>query len=478
MKRWRNFATLVVLVAMGVVVLLGLVPGAAFAGPDEAPPPPGDDVRPQAVPGTWNTGFQVQNLGTSDATVRVYYYDATGTLVYTQGPVTIGVGEAATFYQPDIPDADLPAGQYSVIVESDQPVAAVVNQTNYDYSIADSYNGLDQGATEVNLPLVFSGHSDWYSTIVVQNADSDSASVTLHFYTPGNSTAVYTKGPDAIPAAAALSYDLSEGEYITALGGSWYGSVVVSSDRNVVAVVNEFKVTDGTRIMSTLSGFVESGTKFMAPLVFKNYSPNDTSGWTSGIQVQNLGATDATVRMTYTAGGVPYVKEKTVAANSSGTFYMPDYGDIPDGSVGSAVVECTTGQDIAVLVNTTKYAAGVAVGYNAFLDGTGTTKISCPLVFKNYNPDWITGVQVQNMGATDATVRMTYTDTPSGVSYVKEKTVAANSSGTFYMPDYGDIPDGYGSAVVECTTGQDIVAIVNTTKYSAPFALNYRGLNY
>ena len=56
--------------------------------------------------------------------------------------------------------------------------------------------------------------------------------------------------------------------------------------------------------------------------------------------------------------------------------------------------------------------------------------------------------------------------------------IPGNSSGTFYMPSFPQIPDGtYGSAIIT-STKQPIVVMVSTTKYASKLSTMYAGINY
>jgi hypothetical protein len=90
----------------------------------------------------FNTPFIVQNV-TSGTTANVtanYYSFATGQLVHTDGPHAVAYGQSYPF-RPNTTSGLSDGTQYSVVVTSDQPVVAVVNQQN---SNGDSmaYDGL------------------------------------------------------------------------------------------------------------------------------------------------------------------------------------------------------------------------------------------------------------------------------------------------------------------------------------------------
>lgn len=456
----------------------------------------GDERGAAAFPtGTWNAGIQVQNPTTSPATVQVKFYDSAGTLVFTTDAQTILAGGSQTYYLPDAAFSSLPNGKYSGVVESDQAVVAVVNETNYSgKGLADAYNGITQGSTTANLPLIFRNYSAWDSMIAVQNTDaSTTANITLAFYAAGSTTP--TNITSSIPPLASKTFDISSSAF-DSLGTTFLGSLTVTSNTSVAAVAHSVKGTANGEL-TIYRAFTSGATRYLAPLVFNQYSPSNTNGWTSGIQVQNLGSTSdtITVDLNLSDGSTPRLTQ-TVAANSAATFYLPSAttstgGSVAAGTYGSADIRSGSNQ-MVVIVNTTKYGTGVANAYNAFADGSGSTRVVAPLVYNKYNPNdtsgWTTGVQVQNLGTTADTITMKFKPTNFGnvsgavSEYTVSLPVAASSPVTFYLPNLtttsgGSIPAGlYGSA--EFTSGsQKIIAVVNTTKYAANIATTYTGIN-
>ncbi|MDP2726586.1 MAG: hypothetical protein Q8P59_03490, partial [Dehalococcoidia bacterium] len=154
---------------------------------------------------------------------------------------------------------------------------------------------------------------------------------------------------------------------------------------------------------------------------------------------------------------------------------------IPAGTYGSAVIQSGSNQ-IVVIVNTTKYATGVANAYNAFPDGAGSKRVVAPLVYSRYNPSdtngWVTGIQVQNLGSSADTVTMVYKPGDGTGPYTKSQAVAASSSVTFWLADpLLGIPAGTVGSAEFTSTSQNIIAVVNTTKYASSVATTYTGTN-
>jgi len=456
----------------------------------------------------WQTGFHVQNLGEDPAHVTVTYFKPWGIGAHMEY-ATPEPGKAATFYQPAAPDSSLPDGCYSAIVQADQPISAIANQTNYPDGIADSYDA-PYVATQVYLPLVYRGHSNWYTTFAVQNADTSRAEATVEFYSEGGSTPMFTT-TTSISAAGVSWFEMNQERY-DVLGAPWLGSVVISSTQKLAVVANHIKLdwtgaarseddndslaegigeTEGTmtagsaHVMFSTPGWTDGVRELIAPLVFKNYNPNDGSGWTTGIQVQNMAGETAYVTVTFnrTNGSGSWNVTKSVEPSSFVNFYMPDLDYVPDGSFGSAVISST--EPVAAVVSHTKYVSDMASGYNALPKDSASSRISLPLWFKHYSPNdgsgWTSGILVMNLGEEPISIKLTL-DHVNGVDSWERWAfdVEPGFSGLFYLPEFAYVPDGsFGSAVASNPYHeQPIAAIVNHTKYGASVVSSYRGINY
>ena len=417
----------------------------------------------------WDTGFMVQNLGDETAQVLVKFYDPDGITPVCTVLTGVEPGQAQTFYQPSMPDISLPPGRYSAVVDADQPIAVVANQVNYDLGLGDSYQAISQVGPEVYLPLVFCGHAGWYSTIVVQNADERTvvAEVTLH--REGESPLLL----DTLVIPRGAAREVAMASAMRALAGELYGSVVISADGDVAAVVNQVKAIPGSCMLIALPGQAVGAEELVAPLVYKNYS----TGWVSGIQVQNLGETTTDVEMIYMPTDASGSYTETQAASPEGyvTFYIPDCPDIPDHTYGAARIRAD--QLIAAIVQETNYTHDMASGYLA--SSAGSRNVAVPLWFKRYSTGWDTGIQVYNLGdeATDVSVQFAWEEGGGGTATWEIEDVAPGTSETFYLPGYADIPeDTHGSAVV--TADQPIVVVVNNANYDLMVLTCYSGFGY
>jgi hypothetical protein len=175
------------------------------------------------------------------------------------------------------------------------------------------------------------------------------------------------------------------------------------------------------------------------------------------------------------------VTEMNVASGASANFLQSD--DLPDGSLASATITNSNGQNIAAIVN--DRADGVTpkryLTYACFKDTTTVTKISLPLVKEEFpmtNPN-TSGVQVQNIGSLPTHVKLTYV-TQFNITYTVVTTVPINAgeSKTFLLltssgvtpnititpPDLTDLENTVNGVIVESLSwngnkAQPIVAI-------------------
>jgi hypothetical protein len=261
---------------------------------------------------------------------------------------------------------------------------------------------------------------------------------------------------------------------------SFVGSVIISSDQEVVAIANEAASVNSPYGSASYDGVASEdlASTLYAPLIAKLGQPDTT------INVQNPNSTAVDVTVEYVAGsmGTDY---------TAPTLNLPGYGsaiiEVPNNALvggtflGSAKITSSGGDIAAVVdaifaVNTPSAARyNARQSYNTF-DG-GATKVVAPLIQKNDNGVWYTGLQVMNLGPGSADVKVSYSglqgsgqvpDTP--VSGIAEPnfTLQVNESKTI-LSEFGGPLDSqalasYGSfrgaATVEVVGGTGMVAAI------------------
>ncbi|MBI4507891.1 MAG: hypothetical protein HY691_20385 [Chloroflexi bacterium] len=427
-----------------MAVTLGVAAAAAVgvAGLPRGATPSVQAVAQLQAPSTWTSGFQVQNLGSGTATVRITYYNQDGSEAGRQTD-TIAPGASKTFFDRTMA---VPDGFYgSVVIESDQPVAAITNELAFGPNMAGSYDGVIHPAQTFYLPLIQRGNVGWNSEIFIQNAgEADASDVRVEFFRGADRVA--TKQIPALKRGAAFTLRQADQ---AELGDRFVGSATVRSSQPVAAVVNQ---SNGA-ILLTYSGFASGSNRVFAPLIM-----TDNRGWSTGMQVQNVGQAEVTVTLSVNGQAVD---SAAIAAGASKSWF-PVPGTSP-GFVGSAMVEGPAGSQLVGIVNELNPALGQGMSYNGF--NSGTAKVYAPLLMNKVGQEgWDTGFQVQNVGASATTVTFKIGDQVADTT-----SIAPGQSKTWY-PIPGTSPRFVGSGTVEGPPGSQLVGIVNQIQTTATSA--------
>ena len=283
----------------------------------------------------YDTWFNVQNTGSTDATVNVAYSDGT-----TAGPVTIPAGAAYTFDQATETHSE---SVFSGVVTSDQPVAVTVIEESS--SIIFAYSGFVSSSTMPVMPLVNANNSSFVTGIQIQNTGNTDTEVTVS-YTPASAGTACTE-TQIIPANSSKTFALyafGSGDNSTcAAGATFVGSARVtanSAGHGLTAIVNQLGSASG----EAYNGFdVASATDtIVMPLIMDR-----NSGYNTGFNVQNVGTASTTVTCTFS--GSAYAKTATLAPGQA--LNALQNGMIADGYVGSATCTADSGGSILGVVN-------------------------------------------------------------------------------------------------------------------------------
>lgn len=308
-------------------------------------------------------------------------------------------------------------------------------------------------------PAVVSGDGSdpWVAGIQVANLDTQPATITIEFYNTSG-TLVYTY-VDSTPIAAGDA----ETYYVPTIlpdsaATSFRGSAVVSSERNIAAIVNENAGSGANYdqppgiLRGSYTGIraAETATALYMPVAVKGFY-----SFNSQLVVQNAGATAAITFEFFNQAGASiatYVAS-SVAANASAIVELdtlvPTTGSIPSGFNGS--VKVTSSSNLAGMVN--NMTSSVLQTYNAFTASDGGLTLYAPALFNAYY-GYISSIQVQNVGSVSTDVTVTYSD-----GIVVTKTAGPNSSAMFVQNAEGHASGWSGSAKVT-SSAADVVAVV------------------
>ena len=194
----------------------------------------------------YHSGIQIQNSGNAATTVTVNYAPAgTGAACTETG--TINPGASKTFGLSAF-SLNFDAGTThncafgqpfvgSATATADQPLVAIINQTNFT-QYASAYNGFDPASatTAVNMPLIMDRNSGFFTGFNVQNVGNASTDVACTF--SGSAVTVNA----TLPAGGALN-DLQ----LDKLADGYVGSAsCTSTGQPILAVVNQLNLASST----------------------------------------------------------------------------------------------------------------------------------------------------------------------------------------------------------------------------------------
>lgn len=389
------------------------VPAMALAGALLAAALPAGSARAQTVP--FSSGFQVQNLASSGATLSMAFYNEDGTAPAATIPASIAANGQVTY-------ATLPSGvaagfKGSAVISSDQRIAAIVNlvsPNNANITLGSSYVGVTGGSNRVSLPLLFKDYFGYNSFFSVQNVGQAATTVTVTY--AGGGVAANTTDTVTIQPGASHRFDQAAS---TKLPADFNGSAIVtSSGSNIAAVVTQY----GRGQSLTYNGFATGSKAPIFPLINTN-----NFGYRTGISLQNAGTTATNVTVTYTAsaGGASCTETQSIPGNGGTAFFaLYAFGgqkpanvtiteNCPDSGafVGSARVTTNSANaDLVGIVNQTNDGELKGGSYSSFDAATATNRVVYPLIqdrFFGYN----TGFSMINVGTVATTITCTYSGT-------------------------------------------------------------------
>jgi hypothetical protein len=375
---------------LAVLLLLSSVFGVAFAQ--------GEGV--QTLPGGgWTTGTQVQNVGTGNALIVMTVYGQTAG-DWTKSFADVEPGASVNFAATSFGWADGSIG--SAVVESDEPIAAVTNETNG--IAAGQYQGVGSPDTTINFPLVKNDYKGTgkYTTFFVQNAGS-TAAIIYATYTSEDGTTYDWNSTTAIDPYRMVMLNPTDVSFPT----TKLGSLTVTASVPIAGVVNEHHVSD-TTILQATRGFApaEAGTTLLIPTIKYKFGNRIT-----GPIIQNVSGGDVDITITYKGTGIDFVQHAdNVPDGASVTFFKNTEvcpagatcsrtgTALPAGTLASAVVTATgnivgvTNEAFDTIPPGERQRQTATSAFNADL---ATTKVAVPLYKVNHDYK-NTGVQLQN----------------------------------------------------------------------------------
>lgn len=403
------------------------------------------------------SSFTVQNVDTTTATVTIHFYDDSGTLytpaelnqlpdsTYQPNPFDLAPGESFEIYLPSIKDTDLPAGRYSVVVESSARVVTIANLIGQGTLYFNgSYSGFDSGASPFYLPAIVYNYYGWYSLISVQNVGTDVTDITVDITCNDGTTGQLTA--TGIAVNQSTHFDL-ETTMPTGFSSSTKcnGSAAVTASQPVVAVDNQTTPANGN--MQSYSGVATGAATIYIPALYRAYY-----GWDGSINIRKLDAGNTTVTVTYSDGGTSTCA--LTDAQPSCLLYMPTE-HAATGYFG-ATIENSATLNLVAVVNAAN--GKQAQTYDGVLSGTGAVGI--PSTMKSYY-GWNTSFTCQNVGSVATTLHIEY-DGYAGDAY-DTTSLATGETVEVFQPNETFLPTKFqgGATVTANDASGEIACIVN-----------------
>lgn len=339
-----------------------------------------------AVPVSYESSIQVRNLTGTAGTISLNFYSLDGVLIAAVDD-SIGSDETKSYYQSTMPVAAGFTG--SVVIVSSVPLAAESNLVGLDtlnkpISYA-AYSGFSSGETSAYLPRLFKNNYGYNTFYYVQNTGSAITNVSIQ-YSDGTTNSISNLQPNQSHVIKQSDETHTPKVF----------SAILTADNSpiVVTVVEEGKT------LASYNGVSSGSTSPVMSLVNQN-----NYGTFTGIQIQNIGAVDSVVTVSYLPGpdwpGTPCHETRTIPAGGLNTFSQyvfyeskseaddPNFNTdciMGETFVGSGkVTSNSTNMPLVAIVGQLMTAANKAGTYVAFDPANGQQGIIYPLIMdRNY----------------------------------------------------------------------------------------------
>ena len=296
------------------------------------------------------------------------------------------------------------------------------------------------------------------SHTLVQNMENQQANLHIQYYRDNGQIA--KEFDDVLPANGSKTYHASD---YPELGASFLGSMVVSSDRQIVAVV----VNAGSTSHDIYEGANAGATEEFLPSVHWRSAQYTLSGF------QNTDpAVTATVAITYYKQDGTPLNSVTVpiAPNSAIHQDARSFATHPDG-VGSIKATSLYGQRIALAAIET--LGDETYSYRGFMPEQGATTIFLPSVHRNLGGQY-SHTLVQNMTNVANNVQISYYDQAGVMVNTFTRLIPALGAYTFHtgvgFPEDPTALGNVGSAKLVSLTPGNMLAVVVETVGSHAYA--------
>ncbi len=305
----------------------------------------------------WNSYLAIQNTSSFDAAVTVRYFNASNGSVVAGADQTIAIKPNTTYIvRQDSTSIAAPApggwGGSAVVTSTNGALlAGVANFYNEGTSNANaqfhSYNAFTGGATTLYVPRLVKDFYDYQGGLTIQNVGAAPANVTINYYFEGTTRSQTINSIQ--PNAATILY-MPDTAVLAGVAGP--GSAVVTATQPIVAIINEDNRVGA--VYPTHEGRGSTYNAFLSgeatnTLFFSQVTSRYWSGYSSGVQVQNVGAAETSVTAVFSAPGfTDATATVSLQPYESISWFAPNIVSAPDFN-GSVVV--TASQPIVGISN-------------------------------------------------------------------------------------------------------------------------------
>lgn len=438
-----------------------------------------------------STNFTVVNLGPNEANVTARYIRPDGS-AWVAAPGNTNFTVAGNFGQKVIAqyfDETLSEGMGSVVLESNEPLGAVVQiQARDQVPTSGAYSGVVNPANSFLIPQVLrqqnTANGIANTQIAIQSAESSgtiNVNVELIPY-PGTGLPSHQKRFSNIAPGASVLYDLATENQMPT---GWYGAAVVTAEggKNISVVVNIFNGENSLQVFNAFPATSVASRWFIPQ--FTSRLPN---GLSTPVIVQNLsGRTLNPGEIVLSCTSTSYEPKTFSAQNNEAVPNQANFAfnpvtdtSLPDNWSGACNVSLNGGSGVAFVQMRKPGVNEEFAAYEAFPSTATDTRVVVPLVSKRQPNGFATAVTIQNLDTNNsAAVTLRYVPSADyiaggGSSTVLTRNVTIPPGGNqIENHRLGDgvpgMPDGwYGTLVVEpqnSANARPLVAFVQLTNY-------------
>lgn len=385
----------------------------------------------------WNVAITYQNVGSSQATIQVNFYEEGSGTAIPYSPPALAAGAGASFGVGKV--NNISAGfQGSAVFQSDSPLVATAVQYASGLDMRLVSNGFQSTDASDQYLIATALKNQWDRDTVfsIQNADSETIEATIRFYEVGSTTPASTKVFN-IPAKSTKYIDMGD-DADTGLSAysSFNGSAIVTAVRasdgstaaDVVAAASEYYTNKDVAANFEGVPLSKAATTIYLPTGLCERFDLDTF-----YAVQNASLSDkAYIEVTYyntdgsqqatdgryeiAAGGKKSIRtcapsDGTDMTGFTGSAVIQSYNGNTGSTAGAPIVAIGKAQDSASVTN--------KIAFTAFLSAdSGESEIALPFIRWANSTDYVasnagaqrTYIAVQNVGSSTSKVIAYYND--------------------------------------------------------------------